>query len=569
MSKNKNEILEHSESVVRQIDIHTEKCIRSMKRGNNQEKLLESLREKWISKIKQIQEFNLSNLTNQQVKRKYCFFIPNVRNKLSSEFEKPKSQNKQYSFNFINKLGYLVISNLLLSPKVLNEILEVFNTKESMRRIIDANLDSFGELAQCSIICDLLVQKLENPNEIIDLSKQEENIINPLAIIGEFGQSAPKNTDFDFMPNLLNMDRVERLAVINRQATYFPKEYFQNFKNVNDLNLTSQNLDRVIANNFLGMNKLETLFLCHSQINTIEKDAFNGLKNLKTLHLINNNLSSLHPDLFNGLESLECLSLDRNNFTIIKTNSFIKLKMLKKLSLNQNKIEKLQQGALNGLESLKHLELNDNQIKNLDYKVFENSNNLEALDIGYNPIERLEEKWSENLKNLKFLNLRQTKLTNFKFLNLFQKLEFLDMCIQYENSLIDVNSLNLPNLKFLIIGCFSVPKFNENYKNLQCLEIVVVNDFKDNCFDNLINLEYLKITATTVLNNQILSGSKLKIFNPLKKLKYFSLENPSPNQECTTKFHNVEQHVFNTIFNGRSIRSYTVVLPTVPLLLTE
>ena len=62
---------------------------------------------------------------------------------------------------------------------------------------------------------------------------------------------------------------------------------------------------------FDGLDNLQELDLSHNNLSELPPGLFNGLSNLQSLHLQYNKLRRLPPDAFDGLSNLQWLDLSR------------------------------------------------------------------------------------------------------------------------------------------------------------------------------------------------------------------------------------------------------------------
>ena len=75
----------------------------------------------------------------------------------------------------------------------------------------------------------------------------------------------------------------------------------------------NNNLKRIDANTFKGLDKLEGLFMNHIEIEEIDSRLFESLSNLKVLDLGNNNkIKRINANSFKGLTKLERIELWNN-----------------------------------------------------------------------------------------------------------------------------------------------------------------------------------------------------------------------------------------------------------------
>lgn len=119
MFKTKKDIVEYHEKLINEIDVHCEKILFKLSKNDENKDdptNLDAIRELIISKIKEIETFNFSNLGKEA---KFCYLIPNSKGKIKT---KVPSNQKKWNFLFKNQLGVLIILNQVLPKVVLKEI---------------------------------------------------------------------------------------------------------------------------------------------------------------------------------------------------------------------------------------------------------------------------------------------------------------------------------------------------------------------------------------------------------------------------------------------------------------
>ena len=114
----KQEILDYFADLVNQIDLQTEKALKSIKQSQADERNhINVLRDTFIKKVKEIEEHNLT-----KEEHKFCFFIPNKAMKIREKDQVVVAHSRCYSFFFLNKIGYLFILRLFLNKKIIDEL---------------------------------------------------------------------------------------------------------------------------------------------------------------------------------------------------------------------------------------------------------------------------------------------------------------------------------------------------------------------------------------------------------------------------------------------------------------
>ena len=129
---------------------------------------------------------------------------------------------------------------------------------------------------------------------------------------------------------------------------------------VDSLNLRSQNITALQANDFSGMPNLRILNFYNNDLTSLPLDVFSGLSNLRFLSLDNNDLRGLPVGVFSGLSNLRFLSLNSNSVSTLPADVFSGLSNLETLSFNGNMLSALPDSVFFGLASLSHLDASGN-----------------------------------------------------------------------------------------------------------------------------------------------------------------------------------------------------------------
>ncbi|CAN0440849.1 toll-like receptor 3 [Lampetra fluviatilis] len=137
--------------------------------------------------------------------------------------------------------------------------------------------------------------------------------------------------------------------------------------------LTSLDTDR---SPFYGLVNLTYLDLSNNNMGKVLADTFRGLTALQTLKLGHNNLARLWkhnnpPVLYlDGLRQLRSLELLFNGFDEVPAAAFAGLSNLRLLNMNSNNMDKFPPGVFNPLTSLASLDLRRNLITGVPEEVF-------------------------------------------------------------------------------------------------------------------------------------------------------------------------------------------------------
>ena len=247
------------------------------------------------------------------------------------------------------------------------------------------------------------------------------------------------------LQNIPNPKKLKMLNLRSNQITIIGANELRGFEGLKDIDLSFNRITRVTCDAFKDLKNLQYLSLGNNRIINLQADEFNGLKSLNWLGLSNNQISSIPAHVFKSLKNLRELEVKENQITMISVQSFKDLRNLQKLNLDGNKITVVEANVFDGLISLKNLELNNNQITSvqpyafmgltklehlglignkitkLQANVFKGLDKLEQLDLDHNEINEIKDNAFNGLGNLNWLGLRSNRITRI-FLNLFKGL---------------------------------------------------------------------------------------------------------------------------------------------------
>ena len=152
---------------------------------------------------------------------------------------------------------------------------------------------------------------------------------------------------------------------------------------------------------------------CH-----IKKIGYANLKNLKNLQLINlesNQISSITSSAFNDTPILKYLNLGNNQLTYIDENIFKQLKNLQSLFLQNNKITFISKFAFRYLSDLRKISLNDNLLQTLEDQHFRNNKKLEKIWLKNNKIQYLSPTMFNGKMNMELVDLKNNTCIDGEF----------------------------------------------------------------------------------------------------------------------------------------------------------
>ncbi|CAF0733669.1 unnamed protein product [Brachionus calyciflorus] len=462
----KNVILEYYDSLINEIDIHTEKLTSSSLTEIELSKL-NSIRYDYLNEIKRVQGENLTHLESNKIenerlefifKSKFCFFIPRIDLEKNTKFFK----NNQY--------GILVITNQFISPTTIEYLKIELNDQGKLKRQI---LLTPKDVVDFNLLDQLIKLKTKkNELTIIDLSKPKENKLKIFEL--------ERNNVQNFEPSDL-----ASIEVMTDKSQLLSCHF-----NLN-------NLLGVQKNMFQRLNWIKRLSLNCEEYCLFESKCFEDLKQLDDLQIEFFYNQNLNNSLLFGLENLTSLQIMYGEIEYIDDNTFINLPNLDELNLYSNKIRRLNDASLRGLK------------------------NLTQLDMGENRFEYLSPKCFEDLKKLKFLSLRKSlgKKVDLKCLNDLENLEFLALLYKKQVYLdLNYGELVLPNLKYLSINSQSIP--NCKTEKLVFLLINGLKNLDTNSFKYQSQLKAIEIRT----NSDMFTKINKENFSYLKALNYLIVQ---------------------------------------------
>ncbi|CAF0981314.1 unnamed protein product [Brachionus calyciflorus] len=353
------------------------------------------------------------------------------------------------------------------------------------------------------------VKKIEGLN-LDDLSKfifdlsniQDNKIIKLYAKSDDSFQN--KKFNFEWLPKLINIDFLQHL-IFGSELDY----------------------DK---DSFLGLSKQLISLEAHLSGKDIE-NFFSHLPILRNLILYECDFNEMEPYFFKGLDRLKSLIFFGSELHVIKKGMFHHLKSLKKLYIITSVLDELKKDCFDGLESLSSLEIwrshkFDDLCLKLDRKAFKSCRNLEKVILSECGLMDSDMLSLEKLKNLKYLCLTGNYLTDLQFVNNLKNLEALDIFDNnFDQDIFErFDEFSLANLRFLRFDSQNIPKFGENYKNLQAIDGKVYSDVKADLklrrLNGLQKLDYLKLNVA-YSSDHSKDENEPVLF--IKNLKYFRL----------------------------------------------
>jgi Leucine-rich repeat (LRR) protein len=517
ISERRLKIADYFDKLINAIDLKSETAM--LTHGQN-ETLINARRMELIAKIKQVQEFNLKNLSSSDKPfLKYSFIVDKVgsRDKINEPF------------GFLITLDDFFMTDEQL--KFYTEFTEFFNTEKAF----SVNTASFFfhqplfNSLQKSRRVSMSVRSsfYSTQNFTIQTNRSEFLKIQELKLKNVIINAFNSNTLFLFRDNIekleLKYDLIE--STISLEDIFNTILIFQNDYNVTNIELTL-NLTDLSIHNLSRMSDLNvTTFQLHTSKLIISQSSFAGFENLAELVLSNNKIERFEPTPFVRLEKLKKLSLNKSIIETIKTNFFKGLNGLEELTLWGCKISCLESDAFLGLSKLKVLNLNDNRLVILDREAFNGLESIQELLLSTNRIKEIDMSVFSTMKDLKRLNLSKNNLTDFQISKSKLNLKHLEELSLSYNSIKSFKFENMSSLKKLNLSNNQIERIEcGTLAGLSKLEALYFSFNKIKYIENeaLVGLSGLKLLD--LYSNSITSINK-RSFGSLVSLRTLSMGN--------------------------------------------
>ncbi|CAF1050313.1 unnamed protein product [Brachionus calyciflorus] len=523
MSIFKSKITDYYSNLINTIDINAELLISRCISLNQQHKILEKIntdRAVFISMIKKCEAENLSKeilQTTSLFDGCFCFYL------------KPKNFFQSLS------LGKLVLTNQHISEAIINRLKDPTVTNIKF---------NFKEQFKLEILKKFISSKSQS---LIDLRECENNNTKEIDIT--YDSSLIEPNSLNEIDSLINLKTLKKMSIELRKCTRIESTLFFKLNKLEKLTIKCPKLRYLQENNFSHLTGLKYLCLKSYQNFEIEQNAFYGLELMEKLDLSGNSLELESALQLNGLDNLVYLNISTNHLHTLSFKPFFYLNFLKILDISDSCIEVIEPGDLDGLDRLeqlyfrhncflqacKKIELRKNSLKNLF--------NLKVLNLE-NEYVKVAAGSLKNLTDLRYLNLRGIRSVELSQLGVSKTLEFLDITPKF-NVFSDYETFNLPNLKYLRFGCQVLSKLN--CPNLQALDVNDLYQIKAGFFDNLNNLDFLRLNF---VDDSILNELDISFFSNLSnKFKFFEINFYRPLPGSLDKLKQ-KSTIFNFLFEN-------------------
>lgn len=294
-------------------------------------------------------------------------------------------------------------------------------------------------------------------------------------------------------------------------VSVFPSGIFGRFPKLKKLAINSA-LSSIKKTDILNATELTYLDLFGNYITALASNVFEHAKNLERIQLSTNDLNTIEDFAFNGLNSLLSLHLSDNNITALKRNTFAGAANILAIYLVNNRIETIEDGAFN-LPNLEQLELNNNRLNSLSDCIFSGAPKLERLLLSSNQLTRIGESL-HNLQNVDMISIDHNPIQDINLAALVKlpKLKWISMK-NTSNSFDNINEL--PNgslISYLTLSDnkLSNPNILDVLKPLSNLQLLGLDN---NNFSDINGLDDIKTNFVNISRIILWGNNDYKLYS--------------------------------------------------------
>lgn len=322
---------------------------------------------------------------------------------------------------------------------------------------------------------------------------------------------------------LLSLENVQQLDVSHNNIIGSNMPSFGKMKQLETLDLSFNSLNKIDRRDFDGPNNLRTLNLAHTNLTDLSDGSFSKLFNLHTLDISHNNIRNLYIDSFGKMKKLQSLDLSFNPLNKLNDGIFNELNNLQTLILSHTNLSDISNDFFLTLKYLYMLDISSNNIMYLNEHSIGKMKNLRSLDLSFNPLYKLNDRVFNGIDNLHMLNLSHTNFVYFDFDTLSPLTNLITLDISYSQ------------IKRIIVG-----------SHLAMFLHLAQLHLNDNKIDEIIGLSSIKFPNLIELDvrGNLFNCSHLKsILNDFIYVKRFTTlklhSDPSSKIKVNKSFHGI------------------------------
>ncbi|XP_063537641.1 leucine-rich repeat and immunoglobulin-like domain-containing nogo receptor-interacting protein 2 [Cydia strobilella] len=200
-------------------------------------------------------------------------------------------------------------------------------------------------------------------------------------------------------------DTLQNLSWTDSQLESVNGEIFHRLKQLEQIDLSGNELKRTEHGLFTGLTRLRYLNISRNRLEDIPRFTFADLESLEVLDVSRNELHVIPYQVFGPCHRLQYLDLSYNKLATFIDFYFRPNLQLKSLFLNNNSLVKITSNALVDLKELETLDISSNKLDYFPKFFFDRFVNLRGLNLSYNHFQNISQDAFKNLWNLKWLNM--------------------------------------------------------------------------------------------------------------------------------------------------------------------
>jgi len=260
--------------------------------------------------------------------------------------------------------------------------------------------------------CDLTIQNPNGRNNFTDISgghawfRGDGNVESVFSMPGSYSIIVPAVICNKFYNNIWIHLRSIGIKVVDYYA-------FRNCKNLQYVDLNSNEITDINGMSFTNNLQLTTLILSYNQLSSLPESVFSKLQKLTTLRLNNNKLSNLPQNIFVATKALKQLNLDSNQIAALPSKIFASLTNLQTLNMNYNKISNISVDWFKALGNLLTLSLDGNLIEDLPKNAFSPLKKITNIYLNNNKLKIIHSDSFGVLPSLTVIYLRNNEIDGF------------------------------------------------------------------------------------------------------------------------------------------------------------
>lgn len=231
-----------------------------------------------------------------------------------------------------------------------------------------------------------------------------------------------------------DIGNITQLEIISSKV-HLPENLFHTLRQLESLDLGSNNISSLGEGVFRNQTKLRSLNLWANNLKNLSRETFSGATSVAELDISANNIETLQPNVFEYLTNMTNIHMSGNRFAELPMGLFATNKKLQRIRLLNNRIKMrtLPNGFLAHLpqletvmiqteletlpadlfaesEQLQSITLSGNKLTTLPVELLANQTNLEDIDLQWNNLIELPDQLFDNTRKLVVLSLSHNKL---------------------------------------------------------------------------------------------------------------------------------------------------------------